>query len=135
MLTWVVGSGGLLGGALSRVSTPTFIGSRVPWTDPESAVQALESNLSQFVSQAGRSDWSVLWAAGCGVVGSSSSDLQAETNVVERFLSLLRRHHPAGDGVFFLASSAGGIYAGSSDPPFSEATRPCPLKIGRASCR
>jgi UDP-glucose 4-epimerase len=136
MLTWVIGSGGLLGGAVSRVSPQTFIGSRVPWTEPEAAVQVLESNLSRFVSQASHADWSVLWAAGCGVVGSSSSDLQAETNIVERFVSVLRRQHPAGNGAFFLASSAGGIYAGSTHPPFSESTRARPVSAyGRAKLR
>jgi UDP-glucose 4-epimerase len=118
------------------MSSQAFIGSRVPWTDPEAAVQELESNLSRFVSQAGNADWSILWAAGCGVVGSSSSDLQAETNVVERFVSVLRRQPPAGNGVFFLASSAGGVYAGSTHPPFSELTRPRPVSAyGRAKLR
>ena len=40
------------------------------------------------------------------------------------------------DGVVFLASSAGGLYAGSSDPPFSEETAPRPLvAYGRIKLR
>ena len=42
---------------------------------------------------------------------------------------------PAGNG-FFLASSAGGVYAGASGPPFTEHTEPAPISAyGRAKLR
>ena len=103
------------------------MGSPVPWADPVAATQALGADLSRFVTEAGQQDWALVWAAGCGVVATGRSDLQAETNLLERFLSGVRRQHPQGDGAFFLASSAGGVYAGSSKPPFSELTTPRPL--------
>jgi len=127
MLTWVVGAGGLLGGAVSRASARTFIGSPVPWMVPVEANNVLESDLSRFVAQAGGSDWLLVWAAGGGSVASNRSDLRAEASIVEGFLAAVRRRHPAGNGAFFLASSAGGVYAGSSHPPFDESTAPRPL--------
>jgi UDP-glucose 4-epimerase len=39
----------------------------------------------------------------------------------------LRDSRPVGQGAFFLSSSAGGIYAGATHPPFSESTTPRPL--------
>jgi UDP-glucose 4-epimerase len=127
VVTWIVGAGGLLGGSVSRQSPSAFTASKVPWTDPESALMVLESDLSRFAAFAGRGTWSVVWAAGTGVVASSPANLRAETRIMEQFVVALRRHRPAGNGAFFLASSAGGVYAGSSHPPFSEATPPHPL--------
>jgi UDP-glucose 4-epimerase len=127
VLTWIVGAGGLLGGAVSRSMERKFVGSAVPWHDHTSAIQVLDADLSQFVRAAGTDDWSLVWAAGSGVVASADSALKAETNLIESFLMTVRNRHPAGRGAFFLASSAGGVYAGSSDPPFSESTTPQPL--------
>jgi UDP-glucose 4-epimerase len=50
---------------------------------------------------------------------------------------LLDRWHPGegttGSRAVFFASSAGGVYAGSTDPPFTEATTPAPISpYGRA---
>jgi UDP-glucose 4-epimerase len=127
MLTWVIGAGGLLGRAISRRSASTFVGSAVAWADPRSAISVLEADLAGFCSVAGRGDWSIIWAAGAGVVASNESELKAETVLMERFVSSLEHQHPPGNGAFFLASSAGGVYAGSSDAPFTEATPPRPL--------
>jgi UDP-glucose 4-epimerase len=136
MLTWVIGAGGLLGQAVARTAEHVFTGPAVPWTDPATAGEVLESGLSRFASEAGPGAWSLVWAAGSGVVGSSQPALDAETNVVARFARALRRQRPDGDGAFFLASSAGAVYAGSREPPFNELTTPRPLsQYGRAKLR
>jgi UDP-glucose 4-epimerase len=136
MLTWVVGSGGLLGGAVARATQQRFDGSPVPWTHPAAAVRVLESDLTRFVPQAGSDDWAVVWAAGCGIVGSARPELEAETALVQRFADALRCQRPVGNGAFFLASSAGGVYAGSSSPPFTESTAPHPRSAyGEAKLR
>ena len=71
-----------------------------------------------------RRGWETYWCAGAGVVGSSQAELDAEVAVLEGFLSRWEpRSDPAGNG-FFLASSAGGVYAGASGPPFTEHTEP-----------
>jgi len=66
----------------------------------------------------------VFWCAGSGVVGASAAALTAEAESFEYFLSRL-----GGDeaGRFFLASSAGGVWGGSSDRPITEASAPRPM--------
>ena len=50
-------------------------------------------------------------------------------------LTRLRDSRPSGRGTFFLSSSAGGVYAGSTHPPFSESTVPRPLSLRRDETR
>jgi len=127
MLAWVVGSGGLLGGAVARAARRRFLASPVPWTDPESAARVLESDLARFATAADGGDWALVWAAGGGVVASSVSELRTETAILERFLAALRLRRPRGRGALFLASSAGGVYAASTGAPFDEHTQPHPV--------
>jgi UDP-glucose 4-epimerase len=129
-VAWVVGAGGLLGSAVRRrlkalgreVRT-----SVVPWGDHEGAVDALLSGATALPPEGCPNGWEVYWCAGAAVVGSSADELDAEVAVLEDFLS---RWAPAADPTrhgFFLASSAGGVYAGSTGPPFTEHTEPSPI--------
>jgi len=127
VLTWIVGRGGLLGSAVSRAMGPKFVELPVPWEDHDAAAAVLDSDLERFIGAARNDDWSVIWAAGSAVVGSTSDKLAAETRIMSHLLTRLRDSRPAGRGAFFLSSSAGGVYAGSSHPPFSESTTPRPL--------
>lgn len=127
MLTWIVGRGGLLGSAVSRAMGPKFIELPVPWENHDAAVGVLDSDLKRFIRAARNDDWAVIWAAGGGIVGSTADKLAAETRIMSHLLMRLRDSRPAGRGAFFLSSSAGGIYAGSTHPPFSESTTPRPL--------
>ncbi|OBJ24976.1 hypothetical protein A9W93_08835 [Mycobacterium colombiense] len=87
----------------------------------------LDSDLDRFIRMAGDDDWSVIWAAGSGVIGSTGDQLAAETRIVSHLLAKLRDSRPIGRGTVFFSSSAGGIYAGSTRPPFSESATPRPL--------
>lgn len=127
MLTWIIGRGGLLGGAVSRVMSSEFVELPVPWGDHDAAAAVLDSNLEGFIRAAKNEDWAVIWAAGSGVIGSSADKLAQETRIMTHLLARLREFRPPGRGAFFLSSSAGGIYAGSIHPPFSESTVPRPL--------
>jgi UDP-glucose 4-epimerase len=127
VLTWIVGRGGLLGSAVSRAIGPKFIALPVPWENHNTAVGVLNSDLKRFIRAARNDDWSVIWAAGSGVVGSTADKLAAETRIMSHLLSGLRDSRPTGRGAFFFSSSAGGVYAGSTHPPFSESTIPRPL--------
>lgn len=127
MLTWIIGRGGLLGSAVSRAMGPKFIEAPVPWESHDAAVEVLESDLERFVRAAGNDDWSVIWAAGTGIIGSTADQLAAETRIMSHLITRMRDSRPAGRGAFFLSSSAGGLYAGSTHPPFSESTTPRPL--------
>lgn len=123
---WVLGSSGLLGSAVSRrlralgreVRTTA-----VPWSAPDTAVETLLRAASGLDD--GDGDWEVYWCAGAGVVGSTQEAIDVESAVFERFLSAWEPGH--GIRGLFLASSAGGVYAGSTGAPFTEHTEPVPL--------
>ncbi len=69
------------------------------------------------------------------MVGTTQDALDAELLVLRSLVDGVRMALRTGaeGGVFFLASSAGGVYAGSGNPPFSESTHPQPLApYGRA---
>ncbi len=132
-VSWVLGSGGLLGGAVCRrlhslgreVHTTT-----VPWKAPATAVDAL----LRAAEHLPRGDLAVYWCAGVGAVGSSQDELEDELAVLTGFLG----GWEPGEGRhgLFLASSAGGAYAGSTGAPFTEHTRPAPISAyGRAKLR
>lgn len=125
---WVVGASGLLGSAVCRALSTAqteIITSQVPWDNPESAVQALLQEAARLPDQAG---WSLAWCAGSGVIASAPEDIDQELWVLKEFLERWDpRPGPPGTRAMFFASSAGGVYAGSADPPFTETTEPRPL--------
>jgi UDP-glucose 4-epimerase len=99
----------------------------VAWENHDAAVSVLDSDIQRFITEARNDDWSVIWAAGSGVVGSTADKLAAETRILSHVAMRLRDSRPTGRGAFFLSSSAGGVYAGSVRPPFTESTTPRPL--------
>ncbi|MFD6177244.1 MULTISPECIES: NAD-dependent epimerase/dehydratase family protein [unclassified Isoptericola] len=136
-VTWVVGGGGLLGGHL--VAGATAAGravhvSAVPWHDPDASVTALARDAEHLLGSF--RDVDLLWAAGAGVVATGQDALDREVTVLDALVDELLaagRRHPRTTLRVFLSSSAGGVYAGSADPPFTEATPPSPLApYGRA---
>ena len=130
---WVVGSTGLLGSAVHRhlrergreVHTTS-----VRWSDPPAAVDALVRAATDFSEEGSE----IYWCAGAGVIGTSVEDLDAEVEVQHQFLERWEPH--PGRHSFFLASSAGGVYAGCTGAPFDETTTPAPLApYGHAKLR
>lgn len=125
--TLVIGAGGLLGSALMRLARPPVRAATVRWggenadADLEAAVRAHLDELPDV------HEWRIIWCAGAGVTGTSEEDLAREVTTFRRCVETVVRH--AGDrrGTLFLASSAGGVYAGSADPPFTEHHAPHPL--------
>lgn len=121
---WVLGSGGLLGSAvvreLERRDLP-FARSDVPWSDVDAAVSTLLRDADRLLA---RADLQICWCAGSGVVGSGEDTLAREVEVLRRFLDGLAGLLEGGrDGrrvELFLASSAGGVYAGAEGAPFTE---------------
>lgn len=116
MTTLVVGRG-LLGGHVEqrlRTSDDDVRTVVVPWTDEDSALRALRHAAAEAGERPG---WRLAWCAGAGVVATPPSELAAEVRLFGAFVDTLTRP-PAS---MFLASSAGGVYAGSPDPaPFDE---------------
>lgn len=127
MITWVVGSGGLLGRAIARHCSDLYTPGSIPWADPAEAASALHAHARQFESQVGSRPWRVIWAAGSATTSTARETAFSELLPLEGLLTGLRSALPSGPGSFFLSSSAGGVYAGSSDPPFSIQTTAAPL--------
>jgi UDP-glucose 4-epimerase len=126
MKTWVIGAGGLFGSALARISTDTYIASSIPWSDTAEALAVLESALAEFTASCS-TDWCIFWAAGYATTSSTQAEADRELSLFAAFIDVLRNNPPPGRGVFALTSSAGGIYGGSSCPPFTSNTLPAPL--------
>ena len=136
-LTLVVGAGGLVGRhlvrALEQAHHEVLVAS-VPWGDEGESISALLLTLDGFNQARRGRPWSVAWCAGAGVVATPEDTLAAEVRVFDRVMSALAASvGPEEDGVVFLASSAGGVYAGATGAPFDEWTDPAPLvPYGRA---
>ncbi|MGN7187573.1 NAD-dependent epimerase/dehydratase family protein [Microbacterium enclense] len=113
---FVVGGGGLIGSgvlrALSRRGIVSHSAKNVPWND----VGAAKNELSE-IARSGRiaTGDHVYWCAGVGVHDMSPSAAEAEVALFQAFLTKL----PGGVRLF-VASSAGGAYAGGDNPPFTE---------------
>ena len=131
MIIWTIGSGGLLGSAIVRQATrhgmATFDGGPIPWAEPEAALRTITNAAIQFQERADGQDWGIVWAAGSVATASGQDEAEAELNLFEQAMRALADHLPHGRGAVFVASSAGGVYAGCAEPPFSEHTEPLPL--------
>lgn len=127
-LTWVVGAGGLLGQHIVRAlegRAPRFEGPRIPWSEPARARAVLAGAAADLVRRAGGAPWQVVWCAGAGVTGTGREDLDAELAALSAALEGLGEGE--GRGAVFFASSAGGVYAGVGEPPYTERSPVRPL--------
>lgn len=130
--TWVVGAGGLLGRHVAakltarghRVHT-----AKIPWTEPAAALDALREEYAVLLDQSAGGAWNIAWCAGTGVVSTSAESLERDAALFTGFVKHLGTDPSAcARGAFFLASSAGGVYAGSPDKaPYTEESEPRPL--------
>jgi len=130
--TWVVGAGGLLGRhVVTKLAARghEVITVKVHWTDPGEAREALERGYAELLDRAAGGPWNIAWCAGAGVVSSSAETLEQDAAVFTDFVRHIGGNPEAcSRGAFFLASSAGGVYAGSpSAPPYTEDSEPHPL--------
>ncbi|MCW2793100.1 MAG: epimerase [Nocardioides sp.] len=87
----------------------------VPWGDHDAALAALVEATRAAAQESER--WRLVWTAGAGVVATPAEDVAAELALFRAFADSAASRPAA----MFLASSAGGVYAGSPDPaPFGE---------------
>ena len=126
-LAWTIGAGGLIGSAIHTQAKNPFHASVIPWSDNTESLQELTKNLEDFKAQAGAGPWTIIWAAGAATVASSETETAQETLLLKGFLEALKASPPQGSGVFFLTSSAGGVFAGATNPPFDDASEPHPI--------
>ena len=132
-MTVVIGGGGLIGSALvdrlraeGRPARPV---PGIPWGDRSTvaaAFDALAQQLRADVDASDRAPWTVVWAAGRAVIPSPDGDHRDEVAALDDLLGALGRRLGGRSGELLLVSSAGGVYAGSQDPPFDERTPPAP---------
>jgi UDP-glucose 4-epimerase len=137
---WVIGSRGLLGQALTkelarRPEWTLLETAPLPWGNASELLAAADDHFSRLLARARDtgSSWTIFWVAGSGSIVTSSSDLEQQIQDVETVLSVLSAatptptHAAAEGGSLFFASSAGGVYGGSKNPPFTEETEPQPI--------
>ncbi|MEG9226820.1 NAD-dependent epimerase/dehydratase family protein [Aeromicrobium sp. Sec7.5] len=124
---WVIGHG-LLGRAVHDAAAHPPMAVPVRWIDADEAVADLAAGLDLLAEAADGGPWEISWCAGRGVTSSPRDQLEAEVAVFRRFMAALADHElDATQGRLFLASSVGGVYAGSGAAPFTESTEPRPV--------
>ncbi|MFZ9358939.1 MAG: hypothetical protein ACO3BW_05545, partial [Ilumatobacteraceae bacterium] len=75
-------------------------------------------------STVGDDNWTIYWCAGRGTLSSSPDQMHAENEMFKSLLQALESSLSAAKqkGTIFFASSAGAVYGGSKNPPFTELT-------------
>ena len=135
MIVWVVGAGGLLGSAVVRGARgrgdTVLESSNVPWSESSGTVNAIRADarqLLELVSSDPSREWGIIWAAGHATTASDERQFDSELATFRSCLEAINAElRDTRGGVFALASSAGGVYAGSDTPPFSSKSEPRPL--------
>lgn len=127
MITWIVGARGLLGRSLVKMCSGTVYAPRVPWDDPLEACEALHAHGRRFRSLVKDEQWRVAWIAGSATTSTARGEAWLERDSLESLLTGLTSAMPSGPGSLFLASSAGGVYAGSDYPPFDDSSSVSPI--------
>jgi len=135
-LAWVVGARGLLGSAVGRAIDRRDDWERqpaasLPWTDARRFATAARRSIRKLIAEAAarQAQWTIVWAAGAVVTSSLPAEFDGERAQLRRFLEILGEEAARAKvaGNVFFASSGGGVYAGSSGPPFTEDTPAVPL--------
>ena len=114
-------SAGASGGPLWSPAEP------IDWSAPGAGAVDLRRHAAEFLDAVGDRPWSVAWCAGAGVTASSANALDLELAALRETLDALAPAPDHRDGAFFFSSSAGGVYAGVSSPPYDEYSSVRPL--------
>jgi len=128
----VIGRHGLLGRSLELELAKTHSiwmpETRTNWQDQRSAVASLQQDCKKFFQMINGADWSIAWCAGRSIVGSSNSEIDRESELIETLFDAIKACKPVGvTGKVFFASSAGGVYAGASNEMIDEDSQPKPI--------
>ena len=133
-VSWVLGSGGMLGAALCRQlrsqgATLFFPAERLSWRGGDELSAQIAAAVQAFADRVSATDrWEIYWAAGVGTMGSSAADLEPETQALSCLLQCVASESRlmAVVGNVAFASTAGAIYAGTKDDVITEDTVPAP---------
>ena len=137
MIIWVIGAGGLLGSAVVRQakkrSDTVIASSHVPWSNPEETIKKIRTDAASLCDQLANrvkpgTKWAIIWAAGHATTASSQEKTDRELTTFAGCVQVINDElQTSPNGTFALASSAGAVYAGSADPPFSSSSPVQPL--------
>jgi UDP-glucose 4-epimerase len=97
------------------------------WARRDGTNDSLREAARQFLLAAQDGPWIVAWCAGAGTTGTLAESLQSELGALRAILEPLEAAVQPSRGAFFLASSAGAVYAGAGAPPYDESSGVCPL--------
>ena len=132
MKVWVIGRGGLLGNGVEKqcrfdnIYSPT---EKFAWSDSAQLQSQIAEICRQFSQIVSDSQWAIFWCAGKGTLSSTTEQMSEETRNFQEFLNSVEQNFALKllqNGLIFHASSAGGVYAGSENQPFTENTTPKP---------
>ena len=132
MKVWVIGRGGLLGNGVEKqfrfgdIYSPT---EKLVWSESAQLQSQIAENCRQFSQVVSDSQWTIFWCAGKGTLSSTTEQMSEETRNFQEFLKSVEQNFALKrlqNGLIFYASSAGGVYAGSENQPFTENTTPKP---------
>lgn len=127
MTTWIIGSNGMLGSEISRllsIHNEKKFQYLINWNGCEISVD-IEKAVKFFFSTLNKNEnWTIYWVAGNGSMSSSSFEMEKETKVFSAFVAAVRCYGSeySQNGAIFFSSSAGAIFASSSDLLITEET-------------
>ena len=133
-LIWVLGKGGLLGSAIydSLLREQQIIYSpetKFNWMDESSIMGQLEKSVDEFANLLmDGQQWYIYWAAGVGTMHSTVPELLLETKIITRLTQLIHSNKilRSTKGCLNFASSAGAVYAGSTEIIINETSSVSP---------
>jgi UDP-glucose 4-epimerase len=141
-VAWVIGARGLLGTAVtaeiaSRAHWQLLPADPLPWSEPELLDGAAADTMTRLLDEvdalaavdAAAASWAIVWVGGAAVTSTTERLLDEEFAQLESVLAAVesRLSRSTTRGAVFYASSAGGVYGGSANPPFTESTEPSPI--------
>ena len=132
---WVIGAGGLLGGALVDALRQRgevalhAVEQSLAWGHNELLAAQWDREVAAFARSAARADrWLLVWAAGVSSMSSDDASLKLESRALDLLLERLMAEPAlsAMPGCLVLASSAGAIYGQSREEWISETSAVAP---------
>lgn len=132
---WVIGAGGLLGSHIrEELQAQSAIqlfnpSAQFAWHQSETLLQQLTVAVEDFAQTVAPDDeWVIFWAAGIGTMHSTEQDLAGETHFFTHLVQrVLHSSLSLSKGVFQFASSAGALYAGSTEGVITESSLVLPI--------
>ena len=121
---WILGQGGFLGSSLSLQATglgfKLFTPTGISWNQPTVRKQVLTNLSQEFASFANNSEKTIIWAAGSQGVVDVSDQGSRELDSFSDFAHAVSGIKELQGSTIVIVSSAGGVYGGSANPPFSD---------------